>query len=248
MTAIVGFLCRDGVVIGADGMLTPSLGGAPVGHHKGKKLHAIHGHCLSAYAGDQGMATRFRYVVESASRTLVAADPPMKFLLEVSARFSTQLERTKAAATGLETMLAFGCDGGHALSVFDGDAQPLLLDADSFYAALGATKTAADPFLRFLVDIFCSNGPPPISDAIFLTLWTLQHVIDAGPGGAAEPISIGVLHHVADSWRARIVSVDDLQEHREAIGSATSALRVWRRDASQNSMAAPATVPLVPSA
>ena len=248
MTAIVGFLCQDGVVIGADGMLTPNLGGAPVGHHKGKKLHNILGSFLVAYAGDQGMAARFRYVVEQPGTEFAASEHPMEFVLRLSRAFSLQLKATMAESTGLETMLAFGCDKGQTLCVFDNDAQPIVLDNDSFYAALGVAKTAADPFLRFLVDIFCPEGPPRSNEAVFMTLWTLQHVIDAGPGGVVEPISIGVVEQLEGRWAARIVTPDELQEHKEAVESATAALRKWRHGKGRDSETQVASAPPVPQA
>ena len=38
MTVVIAFHCSDGVVIAADSMLTPNMGGINVGHHHGKKL------------------------------------------------------------------------------------------------------------------------------------------------------------------------------------------------------------------
>jgi hypothetical protein len=37
MTVVVAFHCSDGVVIAADSMITPSMGGLGVGHHHVKK-------------------------------------------------------------------------------------------------------------------------------------------------------------------------------------------------------------------
>jgi hypothetical protein len=74
--------------------------------------------------------------------------------------------------------------------MFEGQLQPRLLDEHHFYAALGSGKRSADPFLRFLVDVFCSNGRPSLREAIFLATWTVQHVIDTNPGGIAGPICV----------------------------------------------------------
>lgn len=247
MTAIVGFLCSDGVVIAADSMLTPNMGGTAVGHHKGKKLHDLLGCFLTGYAGDQGQATRFRYTVEQSSADLHARDHPLKFLEKISGAFIDRLTASQENAVAVETMLAFGCDQGACLCVFDVRAQPVLLDADHFYAALGVGKMAADPFLRFLVDIFCLEGPPQVNEAIFLSLWTMQHVIETSPGGVAGPISIGVLRLEREEWNARVLLADELQEHREAVDSATDALRDWRKGLGSGvALATPLMPPPIP--
>ena len=74
--------------------------------------------------------------------------------------------------TAIATILAFPHSAGHHCCVFEGTIQPRLLDTNHFYVALGSGKLAADPFLRFLVDIFCPNGQPKVREAIFLATWT----------------------------------------------------------------------------
>jgi hypothetical protein len=117
-------------------------------------------------------------------------------------------------------------DAAHCCA-FLGRVQPWLLDSDHFYIALGSGKLSADPFLRFLVDIFCS-GPPTVREAIFLTTWTIQHVIDTNPGGVAGPIRIAVLEKIRADWAARELPDDEISEHKEAVVSAGDALRRWR--------------------
>ena len=68
MTVAIGFYCHDGIVLGADSMLTPSMGGINVGHHKGEKVHLLAGNQLFAFAGDQGQAARFQIMAEELTR------------------------------------------------------------------------------------------------------------------------------------------------------------------------------------
>jgi hypothetical protein len=56
--------------------------------------------------------------------------------------------------------------------------------------ALGSGKMSADPFLRFLTDVFCGGVQPKVRDAVFLAAWTVQHAIDTTPGGVAGPIRV----------------------------------------------------------
>ncbi|HMM73939.1 MAG TPA: hypothetical protein PKC22_17230, partial [Rhodocyclaceae bacterium] len=64
MTVVVAFNCTDGVVIAADSMITPNMGGINVGHHHGMKLAVLAGPQLFAFAGDQGQAARFRVMAD----------------------------------------------------------------------------------------------------------------------------------------------------------------------------------------
>ena len=54
MTVVVTFYCPDGIVIAADSMITPSMGGINVGHHHGRKIELLPGPQVFAFAGDQG--------------------------------------------------------------------------------------------------------------------------------------------------------------------------------------------------
>lgn len=60
MTVAVAFLCADGVVVAADSMITPSIGGLNVGHHSGVKVYVLSGPQVFAFAGDQGQAAGSR--------------------------------------------------------------------------------------------------------------------------------------------------------------------------------------------
>jgi 20S proteasome alpha/beta subunit len=228
MTVAVGFLCTDGVVIGVDSMLTPSISGLNVGHHKGKKIDILPGNQVYAFAGDQGQAHRFRFLAEGNHAFPAQAAHPIDYPVALSANLIQQFVSTGInQSINVNTLLAFQHNNIRQCCAFEGAMQPRLLDADHYYVALGSGKLSADPFLRFLVDIFC-HGPPSVSDAIFLTTWTIQHVIDTNPGGVAGPIRIAALEKVANQWTARELPDDEIGEHKEAVESAASALRNWR--------------------
>lgn len=153
----------------------------------------------------------------------------------------------------VNTVLAFPHGGVHQCCVFEGPIQPRLLDAHHFYVAIGSGKLAADPFLRFLVDIFCQSGQPNVREAVFLAAWAVEHVIHTNPGGVAGPIRIAVLEmDAAGQLIARELPDTEIEEHRQAMESAGDALRAWR-DGIQSGAAAddasappemPAAVPL----
>jgi len=86
--------------------------------------------------------------------------------------------------------------------------------------ALGSGKMSADPFLRFLTDVFCGGVQPKVRDAVFLAAWTVQHAIDTTPGGVAGPIRVATFEpdllgtSAASSLRQTLTSIPPLPTHR----------------------------------
>jgi 20S proteasome alpha/beta subunit len=232
MTVVVAFNCRDGVVVAADSMITPSIGGINVGHHHGMKLAVLSGPQLFAFAGDQGQATRFRILVEASHAVINQVPHPMDYTIAISQGIIQQLQSTGIGLQMINanTILAFDKGGTHHCCVFEGPLQPRFLDADHFYVALGSGKLSADPFLRFLVDVFCGGDKQPsIQEATFLATWAVQHVIETNPGGVAAPIRVAIFEYSEDgTGSARSLPEDEILEHQQAIESAASALRTWR--------------------
>ncbi len=248
MTVVVSFLCTDGVVIAADSMLTPSMGGISVGHHKGRKVEILTGPQLFAFAGDQGQGARFRIMADGGHASAAQGNHAIDYPLALTQSLVQQFNATGiGSAIDLNTALAFGRGGQHHCCVFEGAVQPRLLDATHYYAVLGSGKMAGDPFLRFLVDIFCKGGQPNTREAIFLATWVIQHCIDTAPGGIAGPIRVCTLEPDGQGgFRARDLPDDEIAEHQQAVESAGEALCQWR-DEIQSGAAAEA-MPELPAA
>jgi len=230
MTVVVVFHCSDGVVVAADSMITPSMGGLSVGHHHGKKIEILAGPQLFAFAGDQGQSARFRIMADGSHGNIANANHPMDHALALSVGIVQQFQATGiGGAIGVNTILAFGHGGQHHCCMFEGALQPRLLDANHYYAALGSGKLSADPFLRFLVDVFCPNGRPSMREAMFLATWAVQHVIDTNPGGVAGPIRVATFDtDPTGNFQAKELPDSEIAEHQQAIESAADALRSWR--------------------
>jgi hypothetical protein len=244
MTVVVAFLCSDGVVVAADSMLTPSVGNVAVGHHKGRKVHIINGPQISAYAGDVGLGARFRALADANAGNIGSVQHPLNYGLQLSQGMTQQFQATGIwPNVDIATVLAYVHAGAPQCCVFLNRVQPWLLDTDHYYAALGSGKLSADPFLRFLADIFCQNGAPNVREAVFLAAWTVEHVIHTNPGGVAGPIRIAVLEqNGAGGFIARDLPDSEIEEHRQAMESATQALRFWR-DSIQSGSAAKGAPP-----
>jgi len=233
MTVIVAFLCSDGVVIASDSMLTSGLGDLAVGHHKSKKIHLLDGSQIFSSSGDYGLAARFRDIAHIGCGR-ISRGSALDYVVNVAQDVVVQFQST-GIWTGiwpdveLGALLAFPHIDKPYCCVFEDKAQPRLLDKHHFYVALGGGKQLADPFLRFLVEIFCPNAQlPRVRDAVFLATWTVEYVIQTSPGGVAGPTQLATLELIDGILHAREFSENDMEQHMEAIGSATDALRAWR--------------------
>lgn len=239
MTVVVAFLCSDGAVVAADSMLTSSMGGLPVAHHTGRKVEVLAGQQVFAFAGDHGQGSRFKIMADGSYGQIAQTNHPIEYPLALSRSLVAQFQSTGIGnAVNLNTVVAFEHGNQHHCCVFEGLIQPRLLDAHHFYAALGSGKLSADPFIRFLVEVFCQAGPPNVREAVFLAAWTVEHAIHTSPGGVAGPMRIAVLERDdTGHYNAREVPDTEIEEHRQAIESAAQALRDWR-DAIQTGKAA----------
>ena len=255
MTVVVAFHCSDGVVVAADSMLTPAIGGINVGHHSGIKCSVITGPQIFAFAGDQGQAARFKLFAETMAANASAATHPLLHCVSLSQAILTQLSQTGIAPKDVwtNTILGFLHSGSCHCCVFEGNMQPRMLDQNHYYVALGSGKMSADPFLRFVSDTFCTPGQAPkVHLATFLAIWTVQHVIDVNPGGVAGPIRIAVFEKDASgSYVARELPTSEIEAHGQAIDAAAQALRDWRNGiqsgAAAGNVPAPPTAPFAAS-
>jgi len=250
MTIAVTFHCTDGAVIAADSMITPSMGGVGIGHHHGQKISILPGPQLFAFAGDVGQNARFRIMAELNHGHIAGQQHALDFPLLLTRSIIQQFVQTGINnSIDANPILIFAHGGTHHTCVFEGALQPRLLDEHHYYSAAGSGKLSADPFLRFLTDVFCSNGRPTVREAIFLATWTVQHVIDVNPGGVAGPIRIGTFeHNPVGGFAARSLPINEIEEHQQALESARDALRLWRDQLQSGDAAADAPAqPEVPA-
>lgn len=225
MTVVVSFWCTDGVVVAADSMLTS------VAHHTGKKLRILRGDRVFAFAGDLGLGERFRIMADDMHESLQGMAHPLHYSSQLTISMLGQLRMTGIQdARDITAALAYIHGNAHHCCIFEGPLfQPRLLDENHFYCSLGSGMLSADPFLRFLVDIFCQNGPPNVREGVFLATWAVEHVIRTNPGGVAGPIRIGTLErNQQGNLAAREIPDNEIEEHRQAIESAYMFLRKWR--------------------
>lgn len=223
MTVLVGMLCRDGVVIGADTSATSVQGQLRTVEQPTHKIQIIAGRTIVAYSGSVGLAQRFTAIVQKASdvdRLFSNKNSPIE-IGKTLCKMGLQDFRETSAPPNLGVLIAFQAKDGLNLCELEmGTLQPELKSANGLsYVSMGSGQIICDPFLGLQRRIFWKDGEPPsLSDGVFAVVWTLQHAVDVNPGGIKGPIEVAVLERIKGSAVARQLDSDYLSEHLNNVG------------------------------
>ena len=231
MTAIVGILCKDGLVIGTDSSTTfASSVGNPIIEQPTEKLCLICNSIIVAGTGQVGLGQRFCHIVEKAfedklfvgtrHHTLVASD--------ICQRTIQNLIHTSAPKGQYGALVGFVQGDKPFLCEFAvADFQPEFKTETLWYGSMGSGQAITDPFLALMREVFWEKGPPSVQDATFAVTWALDHAIQVNPGGINGPARVAVLEKTSGRYRARILDSGSLEEHRQNIQQAKDRLRAF---------------------
>ncbi len=228
MTAIVGMLCNDGVVIGADSSSTFSTGREHTIEQPSEKISIIDNSIIIAGTGQVGLDQRFTEVVSDAWSKKQFQGTPMQIAKVLSANGINDFASTQAPKEAYGALVAYPLKKKPCLCEFAlSDFQPEMKTADRiWYCSMGSGQNITDPFLAFMRSVFWTDGRQPnVREGVFATAWALEHVVDCNPGGVDGPISIAVLERNRNNLVARRIRDEELDEIREHIDEAKTRLR-----------------------
>jgi hypothetical protein len=231
MTAIVGVLCRDGLVIGTDSSMTFGSGmGDKTIEQPAEKLKIYSDAIIVAGTGQVGLGQRFGHVVESAyaEKLFLGTSHYVKVGTELCKRTIADFGSTgvKMGQYGALVGFALG-DKPHLCEFPVSDFQPEFKTEIMWYCSMGSGQPITDPFLAFMREVFWKGSLPAVQDATFAVTWTLDHAVQVNPGGINGPVRIAVLERHASKFRARVLDNADLEEHRQNIEQAKERLRTF---------------------
>lgn len=245
MTLIVGIKADDGVVVGADSAATYGFLGGTTIRQETKKLEIIKGSVIIGTSGPVGLAQRFMGELTTlwdgnkfSGKKSYEAGPLIKAAFWKHAEQEQQSAATSVKIIGQAALNSSIC---YALVALPLSKQPCLLQFDYQcapeeatsklpFVAIGSGQPCADPFLAFLRRIFWNNKAPSLNEAIFASVWALQHAIQTMPGGVSGPVQVAVLERHGGNLAARELSPEELQEHYGAIDAAEKKLADFRKD------------------
>ncbi len=222
MTILIGILCQDGIVIGSDSSATFVAGQQPTIEQKCKKVEILSdGHVILAGTGAIGLGQRFSSIAENYfTNSQNRRKPAVSIGKELCELGMKDFQSTNAPyPLNFGALLAFSPNKKYELCEFQtGNFQPELKTAHLWYVSMGSGQAICDPFLGLQRRVFWKDDKPPtLSDGVFATVWTLQHVVDLNPGGIKDPIEVAVLEKSENGAVARLLGERELDEHRDNI-------------------------------
>jgi len=232
VTAIVGVLCRDGVVVGTDGATTFGGGRLRTIEQPTEKLTIVDGSVIVAATGSAGQAQRFNALIRQACDQQLFDQANAIFAGKtISRAIIEDLQSTYCQLGQLGALVGLPLQGQARLCEFGlADLQPEWKDERIWYCSMGSTQSITDSFLALMREVYWSEGQPSLQDGVFAVLWTLQHAVAVNPGGVNLPIRIAVLERApSGELRARMLRNGELQEHRQNIGEAKRKLQELRQ-------------------
>jgi len=228
MTAIVGVLCRDGLVIGTDSSATFTAGNLRTIEQPVEKLTIVSEMIIIAGTGQVGLGQRFNYIVQAAFDQKVFRGHNIEVGKELCRRGINDFGYTNAPKGGLAALVGFPLNNRPYLCEFaTPDFQPEFKDEKMWYCSMGSGQPITDPFLALMREIFWMQGPPTVQDATFAVTWALDHAVTVNPGGINAPVRVAVLERTGGKFVARMLDDDDLREHRQNIDQAKERLRTY---------------------
>jgi len=220
MTVLVGILASDGVAVAADRQVTVGHIGLPT-----QKIAPVGGDSLVASSGSLALGQKIRMVFETHHAELRAhpyADhlPAIEQAIRVVVTPTLQMaEKTRYVIPGAENN-ALACSlacipfaDGLRLCHIDYDGSIYCLNENLPYVTAGSGKINADPFIRFIWDVFWpeSGHLPPLREAIFAAYWTVQMNIEYQSMGVGIGVDVWTVsrngnggYAAAETDRARL--------------------------------------------
>ncbi len=222
MTILVGVLCRDGVVIGADSSATLGTGQHRTIEQPIAKIDIIATRFILAGTGYVGHNQRFKDTIERSGvhkrmheiscievGRILAKEGMEDFVSTLSIAANGQPRAPYGALVAFYAKKQFG------LCEFDVQHfQPELKNEKFWYVSMGSGQVIVDPFLGMIRRVFWSGGPPNTQDGVFAVTWALRHAIELNPGGIGGEKAIAVMKLDENNKPlAKLLSADEISEH-----------------------------------
>jgi 20S proteasome alpha/beta subunit len=240
MTLLVGILCTNGAVIAADQQAQHGNFAVRTVGQQATKIKAIADDTLYAGSGPVGLGQQYAHVVEidhhqfknrNAHSLAHLLQKKMRELLDpalVTAGHAAHVVGAIAAQSDvvLGSLLATVCKDGLVLWEISHQGGFEALTQGVPFVCVGSGKSNADPFLRFIWDVyFPGEARPNVSEGGLIAYWTIKTVIESRTSGVGYAPDVFVIEQADKAYKSRQLGKQDLLGHDELIGSACEAMR-----------------------
>jgi 20S proteasome alpha/beta subunit len=243
MTLLVGVLCTNGAVIAADRQAQHGNFAIQTVGQAATKIKPIADDMLYACSGPVGLGQQYAHIlanehVQLKNRTYHSAttllQKKMREILDpamVTAGHAAKIigHGPAQADVLLGGLLAGIYKEGVTLTEISHQCGFEAMSTDLPFICIGSGKQNADPFMRFIWEVYFSGGQQPnVSEGSLVAYWTVKTVIDAKTSGVGYEPDVFVLEKVGKDFKSRQLSKQDMQAHDEFIGQACEAMRSIR--------------------
>lgn len=224
MTIIVGILCKDGVVIGADSSATfgPHQS-QPTIEQPVQKVFVIQKRFIFAGTGQIGAAQRFNAALDFGwvAGKFKGQDAPTEYGKTICKLAMEDFGSTKMPDGSFGALVAFPIKGQHHLCELGIiGLQPELKNSKMWFVSMGSGQSITDPFLGLMRRVFFQSDQPNLTEGLFLATWALQNAISLNPAGINGPPQVATLSFNKGEPTAQILSDDELEEHKNSVEAA----------------------------
>ncbi|MCY4522073.1 MAG: hypothetical protein OXC13_15015 [Caldilineaceae bacterium] len=199
MTTIIGMICSNGVVLGADSASSLPPGSEEHTYEITKQKIWIsklkHWRMMAATAGHAARGDWMklaieRYFKESSDHAL----DPIKRACEIRnsiLRAQENLGYERPMSNHALIVFAAPDSCPNQILMFSGPkCQPQYFDHRKPFVAIGSGRRTAEPFLEFLRDVFWKEELPSIAEALVYVGWALMHTVSTQGSGSGLPINM----------------------------------------------------------
>jgi hypothetical protein len=236
VTVLVGIVCDDGVVIGADTVETfgNAVGFRTIEQPNAVKLRVIGSTVLTATTGAVGLAQRFNEIMKGLNNTsklnmakvMEQGTFISQTVIEDFKKTISMMQHQPAQGWGLGALVAMPVGARAELFEFDpiqfhperrGDPDEKGRDRTSRIVSMGSGQPIADPFLGFIRRVFWTSDKPKVRDARLAVTWTLMQTIHLNTGGVGGVPHLATLEKVDGKWVASELEADEIVEQVAAL-------------------------------
>ncbi len=166
MTSIVGVLCEDGVVIGADSSATFSSPKVKTIEQPIRKIEVVGDQIIVVGTGSGGMDQRFCAVVSNCFSNGGFNTNEIEIGKTLSAAGQQDFIQTGAPKGAYGALVAYPAGGSFHLCELDVPSfQPELKEAKGiWYCSMGSAQPITDPFLGFISVVVWEGGIPNLHE------------------------------------------------------------------------------------
>ncbi len=247
MTILIGMLCQDGVVVGADSSATFGAGQVKTIEQKVEKINIIEDRVIVTGTGQVGLGQRFNDVVEEYWKCKGFQKPYIQIGRDLSGAGIKDFGSTGMRPGQFGALVAFPQgDSFHLCEFATNDFQPEWKTVDMWYVSMGGGQIIADSFLGLMRRVFWGDKSPNWQDGVFYVAWALHHTIEVNPGGIKDPIKITVLHKdKKGKAHSRFITDEELEAHKENINGVEEHLATYKKTLQGEKQEGDAEIPAI---